>query len=512
MGEGRVRGAHASRDGMRMTAAILRERVSPFVPCLLGLAVVRIWIQAIIYGRYAATDFGSYTVLANLIRVAFIVLLLVVFSHRSMGRIVQRNLSWFSVTAMTLAPVFHLVQPIASGIPFDLFACVIGGLGLVWGAGMWIGIFVRLAPRVAFFYAFACLAASALGGLVVGFLPQDLVYVIAAFLPTLALVAYWRASALLDEGTLGGDAVPRNHAYDAEPRSTFIRLACGLALLDFALGVARGFPDGQSIALSVPFQIVHQVGVALICIAVVWRVLARGARFGFGSAWRFQIAFMVAGVLLIASLDQPFAETGAVLVTMANTLMLGLLWYCAYDFSRHSSYEPYLVLGGVWVIHLLPREVGRHLISAVGVTDGFVTVAIAIVVCLLALSMAFVLRDDVPASRPFFADLGADGRYNDSLQSAQASERPSVEGRDSAADTLEHRCAELQEVFGLTDRERDMAWYIAQGRSKGRISEELFISENTVKGYTRSLYVKIGVHSKQQLLDTLSKMEHRRAE
>lgn len=57
-----------------------------------------------------------------------------------------------------------------------------------------------------------------------------------------------------------------------------------------------------------------------------------------------------------------------------------------------------------------------------------------------------------------------------------------------------------------------MAWYIAQGRSKGRISEELFISENTVKGYTRSLYVKIGVHSKQQLLDTLSKVEHRRAE
>ena len=310
----------------------------------------------------------------------------------------------------------------------------------------------------------------------------------------------------------GGDAVPRDHAYDAEPRSTFIRLACGLALLDFALGIARGFPDGQSIALSVPFQIVHQVGVALICIAVVWRVLACGARFGFGSAWRFQIAFMVAGVLLIASLDQPFAETGAVLVTMANTLMLGLLWYCVYDFSRHSSYESYLVLGGVWVIHLLPREVGRHLISVVGVTDGFVTVAIAIVVCLLALSMAFVLRDDVPASRPFFADLGSDGRYNDSLRSAQASERPSVEERDSAADALEHRCAELQEVFGLTDRERDMAWYIAQGRSKGRISEELFISENTVKGYMRNLYVKIGVHSKQQLLDTLSKTEHRRAE
>ena len=481
--------------------------------CLLGLAIVRIWIQAIIYGRYAATDFGPYTVLANLTRVAFIVLLLVVFSHRSMGRIVQRNLSWFSVTAMTLAPVFHLVQPIASGVPFDLFACVIGGLGLVWGAGMWIGIFVRLAPRVAFFYAFACLAASALGGLVVGFLPQDLVYVIAAFLPTLALVAYWRASALLDEGTLGGAMRCRatmrmTPSPDRRSYAWHADLHCSIS----PLGIARGFPDGQSIALSVPFQIVHQVGVALICIAVVWRVLARGARFGFGSAWRFQIAFMVAGVLLIASLDQPFAETGAVLVTMANTLMLGLLWYCAYDFSRHSSYEPYLVLGGVWVIYLLPREVGRHLISAVGVTDGFVTVAIAIVVCLLALSMAFVLRDDVPASRPFFADLGSDGRYNDYLQSAQTSERPSVEERDSAADTLEHRCAELQEIFGLTDRERDMAWYIAQGRSKGRISEELFISENTVKGYTRSLYVKIGVHSKQQLLDTLSKMEHRRAE
>ena len=62
---------------------------------------------------------------------------------------------------------------------------------------------------------------------------------------------------------------------------------------------------------------------------------------------------------------------------------------------------------------------------------------------------------------------------------------------------LRSRCDALQERFGLTDRERDMAWYLAQGRSKSAISQELHLSENTVKGYTRSMY------SKQELIDLL---------
>lgn len=140
--------------------------------CLLGLAVVRIWIQAIIYGRYAATDFGSYTVLANLIR----------------GRVHRAaSCRLFALKHGTHRParselVFRHGDDVGARVSSRAADCVWRSFRSVrmrdrrsracMGRPMWIGIFVRLAPRVAFFYAFACLAARALGGLVIGFLPQ----------------------------------------------------------------------------------------------------------------------------------------------------------------------------------------------------------------------------------------------------------------------------------------------------------------------------------------------------
>ena len=44
---------------------------------------------------------------------------------------------------------------------------------------------------------------------------------------------------------------------------------------------------------------------------------------------------------------------------------------------------------------------------------------------------------------------------------------------------------------------------ICKGRSKGYIAESLCISENTVRSHARHLYAKVGVHSKQELLDLL---------
>ena len=46
-----------------------------------------------------------------------------------------------------------------------------------------------------------------------------------------------------------------------------------------------------------------------------------------------------------------------------------------------------------------------------------------------------------------------------------------------------------------------MALLIAQGRSKAYIAEALFLSENTVRTHAKNVYAKLGVHSKQELID-----------
>ena len=45
---------------------------------------------------------------------------------------------------------------------------------------------------------------------------------------------------------------------------------------------------------------------------------------------------------------------------------------------------------------------------------------------------------------------------------------------------------------------------MCRGRDKAYIAETLFISENTVRSYSKTAYRKLGVHSKREMLDLVS--------
>lgn len=65
---------------------------------------------------------------------------------------------------------------------------------------------------------------------------------------------------------------------------------------------------------------------------------------------------------------------------------------------------------------------------------------------------------------------------------------------------IEMRCKSLAQAYGLSERELEIMQYLCQGRSKPYIAETLYLSENTVKSYTKNLYKKLGIHSKQDLI------------
>lgn len=64
-------------------------------------------------------------------------------------------------------------------------------------------------------------------------------------------------------------------------------------------------------------------------------------------------------------------------------------------------------------------------------------------------------------------------------------------------------CGDLAREHGLTNRELDVLRLLAQGRDAGTVEQELGLSRNTVKSYTKSLYAKLGVHSKQDVIDVV---------
>lgn len=58
--------------------------------------------------------------------------------------------------------------------------------------------------------------------------------------------------------------------------------------------------------------------------------------------------------------------------------------------------------------------------------------------------------------------------------------------------------SELQEQFGLTEREMDILEHIAAGVTNDEIAGTLFLSINSVKSYIRAAYAKIGATSRSQ--------------
>lgn len=69
--------------------------------------------------------------------------------------------------------------------------------------------------------------------------------------------------------------------------------------------------------------------------------------------------------------------------------------------------------------------------------------------------------------------------------------------------TTAQRIEDVAAQHGLTKREVEVAALLLEGRSLRRIQTALFISEGTAKTHVKHIYAKLGVHTKQELIDRL---------
>ena len=86
---------------------------------------------------------------------------------------------------------------------------------------------------------------------------------------------------------------------------------------------------------------------------------------------------------------------------------------------------------------------------------------------------------------------------------AAANSSPKDNDIVTAAALLHYR---LCENFGLTQREADIAELLALGYTAKRVADELVLSASTVQSYTKSIYRKMGVHKKDELIEKVSSL------
>ncbi|MDO4502695.1 MAG: hypothetical protein Q4D06_05870, partial [Coriobacteriia bacterium] len=386
-----------------------REFLSTYGPrfalCLLGVVTLRLWIQCDLYDRYSSTDFGAITVMGTFVRVAAMLLIIMIGGRAGLSTRAQRVMDVLSCVLMTMASALYLLQYSFPGAPLSLPASLLASLGIAWAGVMWIRVFVRMEPGEAFLYSFVCIALSAVLGFVLGLMDGSMAYAFCIFLPLCSYLTCVQAHKTLD--ALDGprdESRPDRHAATlvgeqgegAVRMRDFVLPLAGLALLNLALGLSRGFPDGSSISLPVEMQLVHQLGTALLALSYVWMVLVLGRRLTRVLFWGVPAAVMALGVVLVVTGTPDVIPLGGAFITISNSLFIGVLWYTAYELSRHSDVVPYAVFGVVWIAHLLPREAGRLMVfglgPAVAATDSEVFLVLTITL-LLAAGIALLLSD-----------------------------------------------------------------------------------------------------------------------
>ena len=83
--------------------------------------------------------------------------------------------------------------------------------------------------------------------------------------------------------------------------------------------------------------------------------------------------------------------------------------------------------------------------------------------------------------------------------------RPSTDEKRVIVVTGEDRFAaraeELAAEYRITARESEIMLQLARGRSAAFIADELVCSPATVRTHMKNIYAKLGVHSKQELID-----------
>lgn len=105
--------------------------------------------------------------------------------------------------------------------------------------------------------------------------------------------------------------------------------------------------------------------------------------------------------------------------------------------------------------------------------------------------LAFVLAGLVALT---MVSIGVQDKLAFALDGRREGERTSLE------DVLGEKCRAVADRHGLTNREREILPYLAQGYSLPYIRNELYIAQSTIDTHVRHIYQKLGIHSREELI------------
>ena len=113
----------------------------------------------------------------------------------------------------------------------------------------------------------------------------------------------------------------------------------------------------------------------------------------------------------------------------------------------------------------------------------------------------------VPAASPSAPAAGPNGRAVPGAPSAASPEDVAEADQAAIKSAVRRQTDVVARRFELTEREQTVLELMAMGRSSTFIAEELMLSSNTIRKRIQAIYLKCGVHSRQELLTLVQSPE-----
>lgn len=269
-----------------------------------------------------------------------------------------------------------------------------------------------------------------------------------------------------------------------------VMFALAVALMAFTVLRARVMFDG---VLSDSSHFIGLFAIGTLAAAVInFAFLFYAKRITLFAILRIACPLLCASLLVLMVCDTAYAGVAFAVGLVAYLCLDVFAWVGASALVRSGRVGPTVALASVRVLFPLGALLGLAVLM--GLPAAVSNVAVAGVILALFVTAMLAVPDQGSAESAL-----APIRHENEKESAEPSGSFEME--------FEARCMQVCERYGLSAREKDVFLLLGRGRDAPYIREALFISRNTVNTHVKHIYRKMGIHSKQELLDMLKEGE-----
>lgn len=424
---------------------------------------------------------------------------------------------------IVIAPVLTAIStPLMLAAPADptlaavLFAAgsVTTGVGsaLMWVMwGEYYAVISRdraelLAPSSAVSAALLVLLVSAMGGWV-----STAVTSAFPLLSGLCFKLVWTPQAARAETRLAQANRAASHASAHRPLAGLGRTGLGIMAVFAIVSIAGMMYDGR--LDGIPLQIILIFSALMMALVAVMAV-SGPRRISMFFLYRWMCPTLVVGLAALIL----FGESGGIIAVAASVggrftfCLIAQIYFANYACAGRATPAQASSLGWLFVHagDLLGVVTWLALQPIAATSEGLTWLSVGAIVVLVTVTMLVMgehssfLRapeqdNQVEDSPPVtFAATDDEGPVP---KASATNAEPETPPSQADARPTEDRIAELARAGALTPRETEVFALLAQGRSIPYIRDELIISRETAATHAKHIYAKLGVHSRQELID-----------